>query len=230
MALRETEVDHLNHAALDRALAWLEREHPQARPSVLLLSPHRHNVRFIARRLPHARLTILTRRQWDLNQPAASRLGRFDWAIVSNVLHYSHEPQRWVDHVLAVAGVLVIQDLVDRRRAEAAPHLAADGDAMRYAHSARGVVSRFAGAFDLARLRPPPAYFEAFDGALNALHSADDPPRHFAAVVVPSHRPDRPPHGPTWRERCRVACYRHLALYLPYKARLALARGRGDGR
>ena len=42
----------------------------------------------------------------------------------------------------------------------------------------------------------------------------------FAAVVVPSHRPARPPHGPTWRERCRVACYRHLALYLRAKTTL----------
>jgi hypothetical protein len=230
MGLREAEVDRLNHAGLGRALAWLERERPSDRPSVLLLSPHRHNVRFLARRLPHARLTILTRRQWDLNRPAPSELGCFDWAIASNVFHYAREPQAWVDHVLARAGVLVIQDLIDRRRAEAPPHLAADGDAMRYGHSLEGVWSSHAGAFDLAGLNPRPAYFEAFEGAPNALHGAGDPPRHFAAVVVSPDPPVGPVRPSTWRERWRLACYRHLPLYLPYKAVLAVAARRAAGR
>ncbi len=215
-------VVRVNHAALSRALDWLIERHPTPHPSVLLISPSRHDVLMLHRRLPGATLTIVNIGDWNLDQPPPPDFGRFDWAIASNVLHYARAPQTWATHLLQASPVLVIQDLIERRRSPEAPHLAADGDRMRYRHSLAGVGSSFAGAFDLATLVPVPAYFEAFEGTRNDYHAGAPAPVHFCAVVVTAtnlpadhgHRRARPP----WRQRWRLLCHLHWPLYLLYKA------------
>ena len=240
-------VTTINHAALARALAWLHQPPPQAqapdRPPapqtsqtplrVLLLSPNRADVLFLRRQLPQAELTIVTRREWDLDRPPQLNVGPFDWAIASNVLHYAADPTRWLRHIALASPCLVLQDLIDRRRAPAPPYLAADGDAMRYQHTGQAERSSFAPAFDLAQLRPAPAYFEAFDGATNAYHDGSPPPRHFCAVLW---APDTSPPGlkpaPLLRRavsrlgyRTRLLCFRFWPLYVVYKGLERLRSG-----
>lgn len=217
-----------NHAALARALAWLLAQRPQAGSRVLLVSPSRHDVLFMQRQWPSAHLTVITIRDWNLDQPPDPAPGPFDCAIACNVMHYASQPQRWVDHLLMVSPVLVIQDLVERRRAPQPPHLAADGDCMRYCDSSRAIRSGFAGAFDLARLLPPPAYVEAFEGAGNDYHAGLAAPQHFCAVVLASAWSARPGSGSAWlrwRYRVRLWCMAHWPLYLGYKAIERLRQG-----
>lgn len=232
-------VTTLNHAALARALAWLQQplaqapapgQRPPLQPSqsplrVLLLSPNRADVLFLRRQLPQAELTIVTRREWDLDQPPALGVGPFDWAIASNVLHYATDPARWLRHIALASPCLVLQDLIERRRGPAPPYLAADGDAMRYQHTGQAERSSFAQAFDLARLQPAPVYFEAFDGATNAYHDGLPPPRHFCAVLSAADASTPAPKFATqlrraasmWGYRTRLLCFRFWPLYVAYK-------------
>lgn len=226
---RVPDVARLNHAALSRALDWLVARQPLARPRVLLISPNRHDVLFVRQRLPAAALTIVTIADWNLDQAPALTVGPFDWALASNVLHYASAPRQWIAHLLMASPVLVIQDLVDRRRGPEPPYLAGDGDRMRYRHPAAGIESPFVGAFDLGTLEPPPAYCEAFEGARNDLHIGLAAPVHFCAVLLGSTasapRPLPPPRPgqarrralSVWGYRLRLLCFEHLPLYVLYK-------------
>ncbi len=238
--LQVPEVTRHNHAALARALSWWQKRQAAPPAQVLLLSPNRHDVLFIARLWPAARLIIVTRREWDLNQPPALGVGPFDLTIASNVFHYSSAPQLWARHVLMISPCLVLQDLIDRRRGPMPPHLGSDGDIMRYSYSGdlqAKANSPLPQAFDLARMTPPPVYFEAFEAAGSASDDARSPARHFCAVLLavdPGSAPrsylgvdaPAPPPQPSpqpqralaaWAYRLRLQCHLHWPLYVVYK-------------
>jgi len=204
-------VDAVNHAAVGRALIWLGSRFQFQEPAILLVSPHRANVRFLQQTWPQARLAIATIDDWNLDMPAPPEIGRFDLVVASNVLHYSHDPLGWLQRLGQLSRFVLLQDLIDRRRGDAPPYLGADGDAVRFAYAQMNEASPFEAAFDFGRLDPGPLYFEAFDAPGASMMTTCASARHFCAVLPGEiAQVDRADSGIRRRLQSRVAVYRSL--------------------
>lgn len=224
-------VDAVNHAALGRALAWLGANFRFDEPEVLLVSPHRANVRFVRQAWPQARLAIATIDDWNLDMPAPPGIGRFDLVVASNVLHYSRDPKGWIDHLGQVSRFVVLQDLIDRRRGDVPPHLGADGDAVRFAYARMNEASPFGAAFDFGHLDPLPLFFEAFDAPGASMAASRASARHFCAVLQGEVvQVDLTDSADRARLQSRVAVYRSLPRFaiarLARRLKAALGRAK----
>jgi len=89
-------------------------------------------------------------------------------------MHYSPVPNVWLDNLLNSCRLLVIQDLIDRRRGGRLGQLADDGDTMRYSFVTNGVHSSYECAYDLSQHADKLRYLDVY--------STRDSARHFCAV------------------------------------------------
>jgi hypothetical protein len=203
-------IGSINRGELKKAIDHLIHSHPDVR-KVLLISPIVDDYQFIHRNYPQFDIYITRIDDWDLNHPCALQLGIFDLAIASNVMMYSHDPQRWIDHVLAVSRYFLAQDLVYRKRGSAPPFLGSDQDAMRYCHSGRSISTPFPSPFDLNTVRQHFVYFEVFQGGGNEFHQPDDPPMHMVMTVkseqADSAKADAPPIHRKLKFKARNAAF-----------------------
>lgn len=174
-----------NHAALGQALRLLLRSCESIeRPKVLLLSPVKEDVVFVKGVVPNGHFYASERFIWDINDRFPGPGPMFDIIIVSNVFHYSPDPEKWFVNVFGATRYLVIQDLVDRKRSGIGPFLGPDGDRVRYSYPDKGVVSTFPDSFDLGRLGEAVMWYHAYAGGRNTFHPASDPaPRHFVLIA-----------------------------------------------
>jgi hypothetical protein len=140
----------------------------EIRPSrLLLLSPNIVQYRLFQAAFPSARIYTSDRLLWDLTRPKS---WHFDLVFAGNVMHYSPSPALWYSNVIQCCRVFMVQDLINRRRSETWPYLAADGDMVRYQFTSKGVVSEFADAFDLERVGAPCLHFTTYSTSTRALH------------------------------------------------------------
>lgn len=195
---------------------------------VLLISPVVEDYQFIRRHYPHFKLYITQIHDWNLNDPCTLKLGRFDLAIASNVMMYSHAPQRWIDHVLGISRYFAMQDLVHRKRSAQAPYLGTDKDAVRYCHSGRGVSTTFPEPFDLAALTQPLVYFTTYEGGLNEFHGKDDAPVHCMVIISAGQTPRQSVGSSSpwqhFRFKARNILFASELLNRPYRGLLKMKR------
>jgi hypothetical protein len=214
------EVTELNHRALGLVIAKLRELEPHGPRTLLLHSPSDDDIAFLRAQFPKARLLVATRGTWDLERPFPAR-GRVDLVVASNVFHYSPDPARWFENVLAMTRYFIVQDLVSRRRSTAPDGLCDDGDRMRYSYSTEGVESDFAAAYDLAAQARHIHTFLRFDGERNEHHAPPLPaPVHYCALFC----------SPAASEAAALRGRAYLTYRVPYLrrfARSALARWRG---
>jgi hypothetical protein len=149
---------------IDNAL--MDIANPDVR-SILLLSPNRRQYALFRRRFPGAEILCADRHSWDLSR---KQRWCFDLIFAGNVMMYSPSPSIWFENILACARQFLVQDVINRRRANAAPYLGSDHDAMRFQFRQRGVISEFPRAFDLENVTATCEYFSPYDSGGEALH------------------------------------------------------------
>jgi hypothetical protein len=196
------QIGSVNRAELKKAIDHLVHLHPGVH-KVLLISPNVDDYQFIRHHYPRFDLYITQIGDWDLNQPCTLRLGSFDMAIASNVMMYSHLPQLWIDHVLAISKYFIAQDLIYRKRSSVPPYLGTDQDAIRFCHSGRSISTPFPAPFDLNSLRQPLAYFVTFQGGGNEFHRAGDPPQHMVMTIESEQADSLKANAPAFHQRLK---------------------------
>lgn len=120
-----------------------------SRHRIALLSPSPEEKELITKLFPDDERIILMKDDWDLNNEWGGE--PFDLAVVSNILMYAKEPQRWIDNLLKASQHVWIQDNILGQR-DPINELGSDGDAMRFSmlpdHPAR-----LPQAFDLSHMK-----------------------------------------------------------------------------
>lgn len=191
----------INHQALSRAFDFLKSLNREQPRDVLLLSPYVEDFALVRRHLAQARIFVATVKTWNLNAPFSGS-GKVDLVVSSNVFHYSPDPDLWFQNVFSMTRLLLVQDLISRRRSSASNGLCSDGDCVRYMYRDRGVISDFEAAHDLSPLRAQMLYFDDFDGGRNEYHVAPAAaPRHYCAIIESPNGAPGPSLG--WRDFLR---------------------------
>ena len=131
-AMNQTEAVHfVNHGALALLLDSVVKAF-QPINKILLVSTNYDDRYFIRKIFPDSLICITDIFTWDLNGPPPKYFPRFDLAISSNVLMYSHCHEKWITNILSITNLYVFQDLKYRKRSLNSPYMGVDGDSIRY--------------------------------------------------------------------------------------------------
>lgn len=119
-------------------------------------------------------LTILTKNEWDLNYKSKYN---FDIIIANNILHYSNNPQLWIDNIFNSCNLFLIQDLMKRQRS-ANNEYGNDGDSTRYSFNGYDYIEN---SFNISSLNHKIINSYIYDGGSNEY---DDNPKHFICLLT----------------------------------------------
>ena len=122
---------------------------------------------------------ILTKKDWDVNQPAPCR---FDLLFLANVLFYVQDPQQALKNMRLAAQTIWLQDVIRRRRTQTGEH-GSDGDLWRFTwYECIHPCAVDARIFDLSFFRPFMEHFHFYDGGPVAASNTCDSV-HFLAEI-----------------------------------------------
>lgn len=184
-AMNHTQAVHfVNHGALALLLDSIVRVF-QPINKILLVTPNYDDRYFIKTLFPDSLICITDIFTWDLDNLPPKYFPRFDLAISSNVLMYSHYPEKWITHILSIANLYVFQDLKYRKRSLKSPHLGVDGDSIRYTLISESTKQP---SFALSGLQFSVCKYFEFEGVKNEYHNNDDPPIHICAAIAAPHK------------------------------------------
>jgi hypothetical protein len=119
-------------------------------------------------------LSVLSRDDWDLNKKSDYK---FDIIVANNILHYSKSPQLWIDNLMNSCDLLLVQDLMKRKRSNKSEY-GNDGDSMRYSFDN---YQYFDKPFNLSNLKYKITNSYIYDGDVNEY---DKSPKHFISLIT----------------------------------------------